>query len=389
MLKSRTSKIGCDRRILLIVVFMTAVGASIVASSSSYFSDAKFNDAYFLLKRHIVRILIAALFLSLTLHVDYRIYRRFSPAALFLGLGLLLGLFLFGYAIRDSVRCYSLRFLRLTLQPSEIARFSLVLFLSYWITRAGRELTDFKRGFLVPALAVGCTVALIASQPNYGCAAATGLVALLVLFLGGARLTHLAALTLTGCGAAALKIWSVPYVRERILAFIHRGENLTEANWQIHQSLIALGSGGIFGAGFGESRQKLSWLPDSHTDFTFSILGEEAGLIGTCLVSSLFLLFALRALKISRSCGDTFGEMLAVGLGSSIFVHAAFNMAVATGLFPVTGLPLPFLSYGGTALVMNAVSVGVLLNISRQHQRSPIRRVPRTERRVRGRWASP
>jgi cell division protein FtsW len=137
-------------------------------------------------------------------------------------------------------------------------------------------------------------------------------------------------------------------------------------NWQLDQSLIALGTGGPFGSGFGASRQKLNWLPDSHTDFIFSILGEEAGLIGTMFVSLLFLLLALRALRISRESNDRFGEMLTVGIGSTVFVYAILNMFVATGLFPVTGLPLPFLSYGGSALVVNAFAIGILLNVSKR-----------------------
>jgi cell division protein FtsW len=149
---------------------------------------------------------------------------------------------------------------------------------------------------------------------------------------------------------------------------------VTAANWQPNQSLIALGSGGLFGAGFGGSRLKLSWLPDSHTDFIFSILGEEAGLIGTLAVSFLFLLLILRALKISRRCGDTFGEILVMGLGCSVFVYAGLNMAIAAGALPVTGLPLPFMSYGGSALVVNAVSIGIVLNVSKQQVNARRRR---------------
>jgi cell division protein FtsW len=169
-------------------------------------------------------------------------------------------------------------------------------------------------------------------------------------------------------------MWSDPRTRERIMAFFNKDEELQAANWQANQSLIALGSGGLLGAGFGGSRQKLSWLPDSHTDFIFSILGEEAGLAGTLLVSFLFLLLILRALKLSRQCGDTFGEILVMGLGCSVFVYAGLNMAIATGVLPVTGLPLPFMSYGGSALVVNAVSVGILLNISKRQVQSQKRR---------------
>jgi cell division protein FtsW len=346
-------------------VLITVAGASIVASSSSYFAAAKFSDPYFLLKRHMVRIFIASIFLLLAINIDYRFYRRFSPIALGIGICLLFGLFLYGYAIRHSVRWYHIGYFRMTLQPSEFARLALVLFLAYWITLRGKEFGEFKKGFLPAALAIVCIVGLMAAQPNYGTAGSTALVACALLFIGGARLMHLAGLVLSMATVAAIKVWSTPYVWERIEAFLQKGENLQTVNWQVHQSLIALGSGGIFGTGIGESQQKLSWLPDSHTDFIFSIIGEEAGLAGTFLVSLLFLLFVLRSLKIAHHCGDRFGELLAAGLGFSIFIYAVLNMAVATGVLPVTGLPLPFLSYGGSALVVNAISVGILLNISR------------------------
>jgi cell division protein FtsW len=327
-----------------------------------------------------VRTVIAGLFLVLALHIDYRIFRRLSPIALLVGVGMLLGLFVFGHAIRDTVRWYHLKFLQVTFQPSEIARFSLVLFLAYWVARKGKDLEKFKAGFLPAAIAVVAVLVLMAAQPNYGSASATAVIAFLMLFLGGVRFGHLALLATTVIGAALVRVWSVGYVRERIMAYVNPGEGIKEMNWQPYQSLIGLGSGGPFGIGFGQSRQKLNWLPDSHTDFIFSILGEEAGLIGTMLVSSLFLLLALRALKLSQNSGDRFGEMLVTGIGCSVFVYAIMNMSVAAGLFPVTGLPLPFLSYGGSALVVNAFSIGILLNVSKK-------RSNRCQPRVR-RWAS-
>jgi len=373
--KKRTiPALDCDRRILFIVVIITAVGASMVASSSSYFSLARFSDAYYLLKLHLVKVFIAAVFFWFAMQIDYRIYRRLSPAILALAVCLLLSLFVFGFAVRGSTRCLAFKSLNLTIQPAEIARFSLVLFLAYWISKTGRDFSDFKRGFLPAALAVLLVVGLITVQPNHGTAAATAIIGVLVLYLGGARLRHLGALIVTAGGVAAVRLWTEPHTRERIIAFIHSDEGLRSVNWQAEQSLIALGSGGWFGAGFGASRQKLSWLPDSHTDFIFSILGEEAGLAGTVIISFLFLLLILRALKISRQCGDTFGEILVMGLGCSVFVYAGLNMAIATGILPVTGLPLPFMSYGGSALVVNALSIGILLNVSKRRVKTQKRR---------------
>jgi cell division protein FtsW len=359
-------QLKCDKRILLIVVFLMVIGTSLVGSASSHFSGLRFDDAYFLLKRHLFRIVIAALFLLLACHIDYRILRKPSPLAFGVGVTMLVALLIFGHKVRDAERWLTI--LQVTFQPAEIARLALVMFVAYWVARKGTELEDFKRGFLPVALAVVVVLALIAAQPNYGSAVATAAIAFLMLYLGGARVRHLLALAFAMGGAAAVRLMSVGYVRDRFLAFLHQSEGIDGANWQIRQSLIALGSGGFFGAGIGGSRQKLGWLPDAHTDFIYSILGEELGLLGTLAVSLAFLLLALRALKISLNSGDRFGHMLALGIGCSIFVYALMNMLVATGLFPVTGLPLPFLSYGGSALVVNAFSVGILLNVSKKRR---------------------
>ncbi|MEE9270064.1 MAG: FtsW/RodA/SpoVE family cell cycle protein [Candidatus Krumholzibacteria bacterium] len=357
-------QLKCDKRILLIVVFLMVIGASLVGSAGSHFSGLRFDDVYFLLKRHLVRIVIAAFFLLLACHIDYRILRKPAPFAFGVGVAMLVALLIFGHKVRDTERWLTI--LQVTFQPVEVARLALVMFVAYWVARKGTALEDFKRGFLPVALAVVVVLGLIAAQPNYGSAFATAAIAFLMLYLGGARIRHLLLLALAMGSAAAVRLMGVGYVRDRFLAFLNQNEGLSDINWQIRQSLIALGSGGIVGVGIGGSRQKLGWLPDAHTDFIFSILGEEMGLLGTLAVSLAFLLLALRALKISFNSGDRFGHMLAVGIGCSIFVYALMNMLVATGLFPVTGLPLPFLSYGGSALVVNAFSVGILLNVSKK-----------------------
>jgi cell division protein FtsW len=367
MRKIVTPKLECDRRTLLVVFVLTAVGASVVGSSSSHFSAAEFSDPYFLLKKHLARIVIAFLFLILAIRIDYRLYRRIAPAVLGVAVATLLGLFVFGQVIRGALSSYAIKSLGMSVQPSEFARLALVLFLAYWISRKGSEIEDLVHGYLPAAGAMLVVVGLVAVQGDNGTALATTIIAFLVLYLGGAKIRHLGATAGALGVAAVIRVLTTPYIRERIIAFFHKGEHLADMNWQVYQSLISLGSGGVIGIGFGGSRQKLDWLPDSHTDFVFSILGEEAGLFGTFGVSLLFLLLALRGLKISTRSGDTFGEMLVVGVACSVFVYASLNMLVAAGLIPVTGLPLPFLSYGGSALVVNAFSVGVLLNVSKKN----------------------
>jgi len=366
MMKLIRPRLECDRRTLLIVFVLTVVGASLVASSSSYYSASEYSDPYFLLRKHLERMVIALLFMILAMRIDHRVYRRIAPWVLGVAVVTLVGLFGVGRVVRGAQSWILLKPIGVTVQPSEFARLALVLFLAYWLSRIRERIEDLKRGYLPAAGATLLVVGLIAAQRDLGTALATTVIAFIVLFVGGARIVHLAATAGFLLVMATVRVLTAPYIRDRFIGYFHRGDDIPDVNWQAYQSLISLGSGGIFGVGFGASRQKLAWLPDSHTDFIFSILGEEAGFAGTIVVSFLFLLLALRALKISTKTGDTFGEMLVVGVASSVFVYASLNMLVATGLFPVTGLPLPFISYGGSALVVNAFSIGVLLNVSRK-----------------------
>ncbi len=379
-MKLTRPRLECDRRTLLIVFVLIVVGASLVASSSSYFSAKAYMDPYFLLRKHLERMVIAMLFLVLAMRIDYRVYRRIAPWLLGVAIVMLVGLFVVGRAVRGAQSWLTLGPIGVTIQPSEFARLALVLFLAWWLARVGNRIEELKSGYLPAAGATILVVGLIAAQRDMGTALATTAIAFIVLFVGGARLRHLAATAGGLLAVATVRVLTSPYIRDRFSGYFNRSEDIADANWQAHQSLISLGSGGIFGVGFGASRQKLAWLPDSHTDFIFSILGEETGLVGTIAVSLLFLLLALRALKISTRSGDAFGEMLVLGLASSVFVYASLNMLVATGLFPVTGLPLPFISYGGSALVVNAVSIGVLLNVSRKTSGRGINFLRRRER---------
>jgi cell division protein FtsW len=366
MRKIITPKLECDRRTLLIVVVLTAIGVSLVASSSSYFSElnTRGSDPYFLLRKHIERIVIAFFVMVVAMRIDYRLYRRVAPAVLAVAVVTLSGLFVFGHVIRGAQSSFAIESLGVSVQPSEFARVALVLFLAYWVSRVGNRIEDPLRGYLPAAAAVLVVAGLVAGQRDMGTAAATMIIGFLMLFIGGARIRHLSITAAPLIAAAAVRVATTPYLLKRFNGFFNPDQDLSGINWQVYQSLISLGSGGVFGRGLGASRQKLAWLPDSHTDFIFSILGEEAGLFGTLAVSLLFLLLVARALKISTRSGDRFGECLVTGVACSIFVYTALNMFVATGLAPVTGLPLPFMSYGGSALVMNMFSVGVLLNVS-------------------------
>jgi cell division protein FtsW len=289
-----------DTRILVVTLALMAIGVSLVLSSSSYFAGGKFGDEFALMRNHATRCLVAIVVLFLASRVDYRVYRKAAPMLLIGGLILMGGVFVFGATIRDTQRWLIIPFIKTTLQPSEIARTGLVFFLAYWIARRGNDIADFRRGFLPAAAAIGLVAGISAAMPNFGTAIATILISLVILFVGGARLLHLGAFVGAGAALAAFALIRYEYVRERVFAFLGHGSVSADVNWQVDQSLIALGSGGLFGVGFGHSEQKLNWLPDAYTDFIFSIVGEEGGLLLTLLVSSAFLLLTLRAFKISH-----------------------------------------------------------------------------------------
>lgn len=355
-----------DRRILVITLSLMAIGVSLVLSSSSFFAGGKFGDQFALMRNHAVRCFIALVVMFVASRIDYRVYRKSAPVLLGLSVLMMIALFFLGVTIRDTRRWFILPLINTTLQPSEVARTALVFFLAYWMTRTGKDLTRFKTGFLPAAGAIALVAGICAALPNFGTATATVVIALTMLYVGGARLVHIGAFVGAGASLFVVEVLRHQYVRDRILLFLGFGHGSAALNWQVDQSLIALGSGGLLGRGFGHSEQKLSWLPDSYTDFIFAIVGEEGGLLLTLAVSGAFLFLALRGLKIAHDCSDRFGQLLGVGITASVFVYAALNMYVATGLFPVTGLPLPFLSYGGSALIVNAFAVGVMLNLSRR-----------------------
>ncbi len=355
-----------DRRILVITLSLMAIGISLVLSSSSFFAGGKFGDQFALMRNHAVRSFIALVVMFVASRIDYRVYRKAAPALLVLSVLMMLALFFLGVTIRDTRRWMILPLINTTLQPSELARTALVFFLAYWMTRTGKDLTRFKTGFLPAAGAIALVAGICAALPNFGTATATIVIALCMLYVGGARLAHIGMFVGAGAALFIVEVLRHAYVRDRILTFLGFGHGSGALNWQVDQSLIALGSGGLFGRGFGHNQQNLSWNPHTNTDNIYTNHPQDPGLLLTLAVSGAFLFLALRGLKIAHDCSDRFGQLLGVGITASVFVYAALNMYVATGLFPVTGLPLPFLSYGGSAMLVNAFAVGVMLNLSRK-----------------------
>jgi cell division protein FtsW len=329
------------------------------------------------------------------MRIPFGVYRRFSIWILVSAFVLLAALFPWGVRVRGSCRWLSLPFLHCMVQPVEIAKVALIIFLAARIADMRERITDFRRGFLPPvAVAAGMAI-LVALQPNFSNAFFILFLALAILFVGGCRIMHLVSLGAGAAGAAFLVISTFPRVRGRIDAFLDKAHDLEGINWHGSQSLIAIGSGFITGCGPGRGHQKYSFLPDAHTDFIYSIIGEELGIIGTVLVLALFAFIFVRAMRTAARAPDSFGYILALGIGISITTAALANMAMTLGLLPTAGLPLPLVSYGGSSLLTAMASIGILLNISaegREKARPAARsRPPRATsgkvyaRRVRGR----
>jgi cell division protein FtsW len=364
----RARRSHIDLMLLVPVICLVALGVVMVFSSSASLAAHRYQSETFFLKRHAIRVLLGVIALVLLARTDYRVLARFAPWALG-GTVLLLGVLLaVGGAVRGANRWLSLA--TVTIQPTEIARVACVVYLAKLLDRKGERMASFKEGVLPAALVLGLMAFLILLQPNLGSTIALLTTGVVMLHLSGARRRHLALLALAGAVVAVLAVSHNAYMMERVQGWLaqwgHGRSDALGKNWQVSQSILALGSGGVLGAGPGHGLQKVFFLPDPHTDFIYAVIGEELGLIGTAGVLLAFTVLFLRGLKVAAGAPDRFGYLLAAGLTVNLSVYVAMNIAVVTGVIPTTGLPLPFVSYGGSALVVNMGGIGVLLNVASQ-----------------------
>lgn len=353
-----------DRQLFCVTIFLVALGLIMVMSASLSIAQERFSSPFFFLQKHAIRVAIGICLLIMFMRIPFSVYRRFSLWILVGAFALLVALFPWGVRVRGSCRWLSLPVVNCMVQPVEIAKFALVVYFASWIADTNRRLTDFRRGFLPPVGVVALMVVLVALQPNFSNALLLVLIASAMLFVGGCRLWHLLSFG-AGITVAAFVVMSrCAHVQDRIEAFRDRAHDLQGINWHVDQSLIALGSGFITGCGPGRGHQKYNFLPDAHTDFIYSIIGEEFGLLGTTLVLTLFVFIFMRALRAAVRAPNSFGYLLALGIGISITATALINIAMTLGILPTAGLPLPFVSYGGSSLLTAMASIGILLNIS-------------------------
>ena len=346
-----------DRWIFYTVLGLMAFGIIMVYSASAFYADKFRSDHLYYLKRQLLWVFLGIILILVAYKFPYEKLQKKTWIFIFISLLLLMYL-----NVRRGGRWIPLGFLNI--QVSDIARLSLIIFLADSLSRKEQYLDSFKEGFIPHLFYILLFAFLIVIQPDFSSAFMLVLIGLSILFISPIPVRYFIYSFLLIMPAAALVIKISAYKFERIIAFLHPEQDVLGKGYQILQSLISLGAGGITGVGFAQSNQKLFFLPEAHTDFIYSIIGEEWGLLGTIFVLGLFLILMMRGLALTRKAPDKFTRYLAFGLTANLVFYALINMMVATHLAPPTGLPLPFISYGGSSMLISSLCVGLLLNIS-------------------------
>jgi cell division protein FtsW len=354
---------GYDARLLFPVLFLVGIGIVMVYSASSALALKKYGNSYFFIKKQAMFALVGLMALVVGRHFPYRGLRLLAYPAVVLTLGLLIAVHLTGFGHSAGGATRWLRIGGFTLQPAELARMAMILYLAYSMSKKQDRIREFSIGFVPHIMVLTVLVIPIMLQPDFGSVVILTLITGMMLFVGGVPLRYLALAGLAAAPIGGYLLLSADYRLKRLMSFLNPWEYPTSDGYQTIHSLMAFGSGGLWGTGIGKSLQKLFYLPEPHTDFIFSVIGEEFGLVGVAVIVMLYGLIIWRGIAIARQTTDPFGALLSFGLTTAIALQVCINMGVTMGLLPTKGLTLPFLSYGGTSLVLNMAAVGVLMNI--------------------------
>lgn len=354
---------------LMVILALVWIGIIMVYSSSAIYAFKRFGDSFYYLKREIFYCLLGFIGMFFTSRLDYSKIRRYSRALIVVSILLLVAVFLpgIGKEAGGAKRWISLG--NFGFQPSEFVKFALIIYLADFLSRRQDVIKTFYRGFLPALLVSGFIGGLILLQPDFGTALLLVLVCFILFFVAGVNLKYIFSVLVLSVPLVYLLVFRVPYRLRRILAYLNPWEDPKGAGWQIIQSYVALGSGGLFGLGLGQSRQKLFYLPQTSTDFILSIIGEELGFLGTFSILILFALFIWQGLKIALKAKDLYGALLSFGIVLMIGLQAIIHIAVVSGSMPTKGLPLPFISYGGSSLIFSLIGVGIVLSVAKHRQK--------------------
>ena len=360
---------SCDLILVASAFSLMFLGLGIIFTASNIMAQANYGDPFYFIKRQGMYALLGLVALLMGRKINYHNYQRWVYPFLFISLFCLILVFLpgIGGKVRGAARW--IRLGPLTLQPSEFAKIAVVMFLAYSFTHKQEKMKHFAIGFLPHMLVAGLFIGIIGIETDFGTALTLAAIVFTMLFVAGTNLAHIGVSLGAVICLAVAAVLKDPKKFDRILSFRDPWKYGDSVGYQLKQSLLAIGSGNLLGLGLGQSRAKLFYLPDSHTDFILAIFGEEMGFVGFLLVLGLFAILVARGLRLSLKAPDIFGSYLALGLTLVIGLPAAINMGVVSGILPTKGLSLPFLSYGGSSMIASMLAVGILLNISSQIKR--------------------
>ncbi len=363
----RDTVAGVDKQFLAAIYVLLAFGLLMVLSASSpiaYASSSTNHDSFYYFKKQLLWAVLGSIVMFFTANFDYRKLKKWAVWCLAGSIFLLILVLVpgIGRKVNDARRWIYIG--PFNFQPSELAKIATIIFFSYSLSRNYKELSNFGVFFMYIAI-IGVMAVIIMMEPHFSCTMLIALTACVILLVAGAKISHFVILGLCALPLIGVVIFMAPYRAARVFTFFDPFKDIQGSGWQIVQSLYAIGSGGIFGAGLGQSRQKYMNIPEPQNDFIFSILAEEFGLLGAILVSLMFIFLIARGVKIALEAPDMFGTLLATGIVAMIAIQAIVNIAVVTSSMPVTGMPLPFFSYGGTALAITMAEMGIVLNISK------------------------
>ncbi len=364
-----TRRKGEPDLVLFVTIFILAgIGLAMNYSASAVYAYRTFGDSFFFLKRQILWFVIGLGMLMIVQGIDYRAYAKYTKVMLLLSLALLVAVLIpgLGHSAKGASRWIG--FGAFSVQPSEFVKIFVVIYLVKVFSMEVKENYIFQ--LLVPMIVLAVMFILIMLQPDFSTAMNLLFVAVFIFFLSGFPLFYILSLFIISIPMFYLLIYQVSYRRERLLAYFDPWQDRFGTGYHIIQSFTAFKLGGLLGVGLGFGKQKLSRLPEPHTDFVFAVIAEESGLIGTLFMAFIFSFLFWRGVVVALNAPDNFGRLLALGLTLLIVVQAFLNMGVVTGVIPATGIPLPFISYGGSSLLSNMISAGILLNISRYRERA-------------------
>jgi cell division protein FtsW len=352
-----------DLVIMLMAIALTCFGVVMVYSASSVMAAKRFHDGFFFLKRQGLFALLGLGIMLVVMRVDYHKWKRLAVPALLLCLVLLVLVLIPGIGGKIGGSSRWIRLPGFNLQPSEMAKLALIMYMAYSLDKKQDKVKSLTAGFIPYMIVLMFLIGFLVLQPDLGGALTLACVAMVMLFVAGTRLVFILSMLLLALPFLMFKL-SRGYHKGRIDAFLNPWSDPEGKGFQIIQSWLALGTGGVFGQGLGEGKQKLFYLPEAHTDFILSVVGEELGFLGVIVIIGMFFLLVQRAMRIAVAAPDSFGRFLALGIATLFGIEATVNMGVVTGLLPTKGLALPFISYGGSSLLISMFAVGILLNIS-------------------------